>query len=97
MKEELRAGKGAHDAASIGFARAWPAIRDGHFTMIISSIILFWMGTPLVQGFALVFGFGVIVSLFTAITVTQTFLKAITPAETKGAWRFLLSSGFHTH
>ena len=64
--------------------------------MIISSIILFWMGTSLVQGFALVFGFGVIVSLFTAITVTQTFLKVVTPEENKGPWRFLLSSGFHT-
>jgi protein-export membrane protein SecD len=97
MKEELRAGKGAHEAAKAGFSRAWPAIRDGHFTMIISSVILFWMGTSLVQGFALVFGLGVIVSLFTAITVTQTFLKVILPAENKGAWRFLLSSGFHTH
>ncbi len=97
MKEELRSGKGAHEAAAIGFARAWPAIRDGHFTMILSSIILFWMGTSLVQGFALVFGLGVIISLFTATTVTQVLLKVILPAETKGAWRFLLSSGFHSH
>lgn len=96
MKEELRAGKPGREAAKIGFARAWPAIRDGHFTMIISSVILFWMGTSLVQGFALVFGFGVIVSLLSAVTITQSFLYAILPEETKGAWRFLLSSGFHT-
>ncbi len=96
MKEELRAGKPAADAMKIGFSRAWPAIRDGHFTMILSSIILFWMGTSLVQGFALVFGFGVVVSLLSAITITQTFLKALLPAETTGAWRFWLSSGFHT-
>ncbi len=96
MKEELRAGKGAHEAAKTGFSRAWPAIRDGHFTMIISSIILFWMGTSLVQGFALVFGFGVIVSLFTAITVTQVFLKTILPENRNGVWNFILSSGFHT-
>lgn len=96
MKEELRRGKGAHEAAAIGFSRAWPAIRDGHFTMILSSIILFWMGTPLVQGFALVFGFGVVVSLFTATTVTQVLLKVILPENTTGAWRFLLSSGFHS-
>ncbi|HYD92932.1 MAG TPA: protein translocase subunit SecD [Candidatus Paceibacterota bacterium] len=97
MKEELRAGKPAHEAAKIGFSRAWPAIRDGHFTMIISSIILFWMGTSLVQGFALVFGFGVVVSLLSAVTITQTLLNTILPKETKGPWRFLLSSGIHTH
>lgn len=96
MKEELRAGKSPKEAAKTGFSRAWPAIRDGHFTMIISSIILFWMGTSLVQGFALVFGLGVIVSLFSAITVTQSFLKALLPETAGKAWRFALSSGFHT-
>ncbi len=96
MKEELRAGKSPKESAKAGFARAWPAIRDGHFTMIISSVILFWMGTSLVQGFALVFGFGVIVSLFSAITITQTFLKAILPETAGKGWRFFLSSGFHT-
>ena len=96
MKEELRRGLGAHEAAKIGFARAWSAIRDGHFTMILSSIILFWMGTSLIQGFALVFGLGVIISLISAVSITQVLLNTILPAETKGAWRFLLSSGFHT-
>lgn len=96
MKEELHAGKDPHEAATIGFSRAWSAIRDGHFTMIISSIILFWMGTSLVQGFALVFGFGVIVSLFTAITITQMLLKTILPEKQSRVWSFLLSSGFHT-
>ena len=96
MKEELREGKSPREAASIGFKRAWPAIRDGHFTMILSSIILFWMGTSLVQGFALVFGFGVIVSLLSAITITHTFLDVILPKEAGKTWRFLLSSGFHT-
>lgn len=96
MKEELREGKEPHEAAKAGFARAWPAIRDGHFTMIISSIILFWMGTSLVQGFALVFGLGVIVSLFTAITITQVLLNTILPEKQSNVWRFLLSSGFHT-
>lgn len=96
MKEELRAGKSPSEAMRIGFSRAWPAIRDGHFTMILSSLILFWLGTSIVQGFALVFGFGVIVSLLSAVTITQTFMKAILPQEAKGAWRFLLSSGLHT-
>lgn len=93
MKEELRARKSPREAAKIGFARAWPAIRDGHFTMIISSIILFWMGTSLVQGFALVFGLGVIISLLSAVTITQAFLGALLPSERTGIWTFLLSTG----
>jgi len=94
MKEELKGGKGVREALTIGFGRAWPAIRDGHLTMILSSIILFWLGTSIVQGFALVFGFGVIVSLITAVSVTRVFLKAILPEDMQGASRTLLSSGF---
>jgi preprotein translocase subunit SecD len=94
MKEELRHGKDAHDAVKIGFARAWPAIRDGHLTMLISSLILFWLGTSIVQGFALVFGFGVIVSLISAVFITRVFLLALVPEKAKGsAWNFLLSTG----
>lgn len=96
MKEELREGKTPQEAAHTGFGRAWPAIRDGHFTMLISSTILFWMGTSLVQGFALVFGLGVITSLFTAITVTRIFLFAILPQEQTPTWRRLLEVGFGT-
>ncbi|MDB4991962.1 MAG: protein-export rane protein SecD, preprotein translocase subunit SecD [Parcubacteria group bacterium] len=96
MKEELKSGKGAQEAATIGFGRAWPAIRDGHLTMIISAIILFWVGTSLIKGFALVFGFGVITSLISAVFITRIFLRAILPAEGGRGLRFLLSSGFHT-
>ena len=94
MKEELKNGKAVREAFAIGFGRAWPAIRDGHLTMIISSIILFWLGTSIVQGFALVFGFGVIISLITAVSVTRVFLKAILPEDMTGKSRLLLGSGF---
>ncbi|HWH07148.1 MAG TPA: protein translocase subunit SecD [Candidatus Paceibacterota bacterium] len=94
MKEELRAGKTVREALTIGFGRAWPAIRDGHLTMIISSIILFWLGTSIVQGFALVFGFGVIVSLISAVFITRIFLLALLPEDMKGNSRMLLGSGF---
>lgn len=95
MKEELRRGLGAREAMKIGFSRAWPAIRDGHLTMLISSIILFWLGTSLVQGFALVFGFGVIVSLISAVFISRVFLLALLPEERKGVWQFLLGTGLH--
>ncbi|MDB5265199.1 MAG: protein-export rane protein SecD, preprotein translocase subunit SecD [Parcubacteria group bacterium] len=94
MKEEIRQGKGGREAVRIGFARAWPAIRDGHLTMLISAAILFWIGTSLVQGFALVFGFGVIASLISAVAISRVFLLAIVPEETTGPWHFLLEAGF---
>lgn len=94
MKEELRHGKDAGEAVKTGFQRAWPAIRDGHLTMLISSIILFWLGTSIVQGFALVFGFGVIASLISAVFVSRIFLLAVVPEKARGGiWNFLLSSG----
>lgn len=95
MKEELRLGKTVRESLTVGFGRAWPAIRDGHFTMIISSAILFWIGTSLVQGFALVFGFGVIASLISAVFITRVFLLALLPEDLKGWKRSLVSSGFH--
>lgn len=96
IKEELRDGKNPREAAHIGFARAWPAIRDGHLTMIISGVILFWLGTSIVQGFALVFTLGVLASLISAVTITRVFLFAILPEEQSRAWRFLTGSGFHS-
>ena len=94
-KEELRNGKNPREAVHIGFARAWTAIRDGHLTMIISGIILFWLGTSIVQGFALVFVLGVLASFISAVSLSRVFLLAIVPEEGEGAWKFLLSSGFH--
>ena len=82
MKEEYRAGKNSREAARIGFARAWSAIRDGNVTSILSAIILFWFGTSIVKGFALVFGLGVMVSMLTALSVTRTLLLAL-PERTK--------------
>lgn len=96
MKEELRLGKTVRESLKIGFTRAWPAIRDGHFTMILSSSILFWLGTSLVQGFALVFGIGVIISLISAVFVTRRFLNALLPEDITGPARALLGSGFNS-
>ena len=93
-KEELREGKGPREAVHIGFSRAWPAIRDGHLTMIISGVILFWLGTSIVQGFALVFVLGVLASFISAVSLSRVFLLAIVPEHTGGVWKFLMGSGF---
>lgn len=93
MKEEMRKGKNAHDSIKDGFARAWLSIRDSNISSIITAIILFWFGTSLVKGFALVFGLGVIISMLTAITVSRTLLLALGVPNEKGFGRWLLSSG----
>ncbi len=93
-KEELRAGKAPREAVHIGFARAWPAIRDGHLTMLISGGILFWLGTSIVQGFALVFVLGVLASFISAVSVSRIYLLAVVPETRAGMWQFLLRSGF---
>ena len=77
VKEEIRSGKGSRAAAALGFARAWGAIRDGNITSLLSAIILFWFGTSMVKGFALVFGIGIIISMFSALFISRNLLAAL--------------------
>jgi preprotein translocase subunit SecD len=86
MKEELRAGRTLKAAIETGFNRAWPAIRDSNITTWIACGILYWFGSSIpsatiVMGFALTLAIGVAVSMFSAITVTRTFLLLFT-----GSW-----------
>lgn len=96
MKEEFRAGKSSRAAIEEGFTRAWSAIRDGNVTALLSAFILFWFGTPLIKGFALVLGFGVIVSVISAITLTRTLLMILPDVkrDDKGFWPYLFGTGF---
>jgi preprotein translocase subunit SecD len=94
MKEELRAGKSGEDAIKDGFARAWPSIRDSNISSMITAVILFWFGTDIIQGFALVFGLGVLVSMLTAISVSRTFLYALGLKARGGFLHFMFGSGF---
>jgi protein-export membrane protein SecD len=94
-KEELKRGKSIHDSLHEGFTRAWLSIRDSNIASIITAIVLFWLGTSAVKGFALTLGVGVIISMFTAITVSRTFLFAIAPKKDGKFRRFLFSNGFH--
>ena len=93
MKEELAAGKKAEAAIREGFKRAWTSIRDSNTTSIISAIILFWFGTSLIKGFALVFGIGVALSMISAVSVSRTFLLALGMSEESKLGSFLLRSG----
>ena len=89
MKEELRSGRAFHTALDAGFSRAWSSIRDSNITTLITCGILFALGggialpgfgafnAPLVQGFAITLAIGVLVSMFSAITVTRSLLKAL--------------------
>ncbi len=93
LKEELASGKKADAAIREGFARAWLAIRDSNIAHIIAAVILFWFGTSLIKGFALVFGLGVIISMLSAITISRTFLLALGLNAEKPLQHFLLRSG----
>lgn len=99
-KEELKRGKNISDALHEGFHRAWLSIRDSNISSIITAVVLFWLGTSAVKGFALTLGLGVLISMFTAITVSRTFLFATCPESVEGLpeskfKRFLFSNGFH--
>jgi len=93
IKEELRSGRTINDAVSAGFSRAWFSIRDSNTSNIITAVILFWFGTSLIKGFALTLGMGVLVSLFSAITVTKIFLSTLSFIREGKVSRFLFSSG----
>lgn len=94
-KEELKNGKSIRDALHEGFRRAWLSIRDSNISSIITAIILYWLGTSAIKGFALTLGIGVVVSMFTAITVSRTFLFAVAPSKDNRLARFLFSNGLH--
>lgn len=95
IKEELASGKSGERAIREGFARAWLAIRDSNIAHIIAAVILFWFGTALIKGFALVFGLGVVVSMLSAITISRTFLLALGVNTDSAVGRFLMRSGLN--
>ncbi|MBI3963391.1 MAG: protein translocase subunit SecD [Candidatus Kerfeldbacteria bacterium] len=75
IREERRRGHGYARASEQGFRRAWRSIRDSNASSLITCVILAWLGTSLVKGFAITLAIGILVSMFTAITVTRTFVR----------------------
>ena len=93
MKEELRLGDSVIDSIHHGFRRAWLSVRDSNISSIITAIILFWFGTTTIQGFALVFLIGVLVSMISAISITRLFLFALDITKKNKLTGFLFGSG----
>ncbi len=77
MKEEKRWGKSETTALELGFKRAWTSIWASNVSSLITASILYYFGTSIVRGFAITLSIGVLVSMFSAIVVTRTFLKLI--------------------
>ena len=76
MKEERKAGRSFQRMIEIGFSRAWPSIRDSNLTTLIVALIMFFFGTSFIKGFALTLSLGILVSMFSAIFITRTFLRS---------------------
>ena len=80
IKEEIRLGRSLASAMEVGFNRAWPAIRDGNVSTLITCAVLLWFGNRLggglINGFALTLFIGVLVSMFTAVLVSRNLLQA---------------------
>lgn len=92
LKEEIRAGKDINKAIDDGFARAWLSIRDSNVSSLITTLILYMFGTPSIKGFAVTLAIGILISMFTAITITRTFLKLfVTSKIMSHPWLFGVS------
>jgi len=88
IREELLSGKIKGIAIAEGFRRAWPSIRDGNTSTIITCFVLIFFGTGMVKGFAIALVVGVFLSMFTAIVVTRAILDffIMQDEETKHWW-----------
>lgn len=85
FREELSYGKTVRKALEAAFNRAWPSIRDGHISTLLTTFILIMTGTGFVKGFAIILAIGVLVSLFTAVVLVRALL------------RFLIGDWFEKH
>jgi SecD/SecF fusion protein len=87
MREEQAAGKSPVQAIQAGFERAWGTIIDSHLTQLVAAVVLYFMGSGPVQGFAVTLGLGILTSLFTSYTVTSfqvsQWFKIVRPKKLK--------------
>lgn len=90
LKEEWALGKGLGVALEDAFQRAWPSVRDGHITVLISCAVLYWFSSSVIRGFSLTLAIGILISLFTAVVTCRIWLRALslTPVA-RWNWGFL--------
>ena len=81
FKEELRAGKTLRASMDAGFSRAFVTIFDSNVTTLFAAVILFFLGSGPIKGFAVTLSLGIVLSMFTAITVTKILLKMLMNAS----------------
>jgi len=83
LREEYRRGRDIRTSLELGFQESWPAIRDSSVSTLITSVVLFIFGNSfgvsIIKGFALTLGLGILISLFTAVVMTRTFLRLAAP------------------
>tara|TARA_Y100001968_G_scaffold3388_1_gene2893 strand:+ start:12581 stop:14062 length:1482 start_codon:yes stop_codon:yes gene_type:complete len=91
LKDELAKSNTLIRSIDSAFAKANSSIVDGHFTTLISCIILFYFGSSFVRGFAATLGVGVIVSLFTSLSCTRTFLRFFTSYQRFRQLKYFIS------
>lgn len=91
LREELRNGKPMVPAIDEGFKRAWTSIRDSNVSSLITCVILMWFGSSLIKGFAITLSIGILISLFSAITVTRTLLRLVATGRVTN-WRWLFGA-----
>lgn len=84
IREEMRAGKPAAASVQNGFGHAWITILDTHVTTIVSAIILFFVGTGPVRGFAVTLIFGLLANLFTAVFVSRVIFDSVLQRKGRG-------------
>ena len=96
LREELEKEKNIIRAIDDAFSRTWSAVRDGNLSTLITALILFFLTTSFVQGFAITLALGILVSMFSSMVVTRYFLKAL--AHTRlGRYKFIWNRSFRTY
>jgi protein-export membrane protein SecD len=75
IREEIRSGKSPVAAVEAGYSRAMSTIIDSNVTTLISTLVLFWLGSGAVRGFAVTLTIGILASMFTAVTVTRLMVS----------------------
>ena len=81
IKEEVNLNKPIKHAIEVGFERAWSSIRDSNYSSLITCSILLYFGTSIIKGFAINLAAGILVSMFTAITITRAFFDVMATSE----------------